>query len=103
MGTLPKSISKEQAKKIFTIEVTKKSVIFDGKELASIENIRTSDSLIVGSLFSWMEKMHQSMIRKTKAHEIMIQADKEIEFAVIKKVMATCNKAGFTDFSVLVI
>lgn len=100
---LPKSISEERVQQKFTIEVTEENVVFDGKNLASVKDIRNSDSLIVAPLFTWMEKKHNELKQTGKPHEIMIQADKNIEFAIIKKVMATCNRAGFKDFSVLVI
>jgi biopolymer transport protein ExbD len=39
----------------------------------------------------------------SKLREVLIQADKETEFNVIKRVMFTCSRAGFTDYSVLVL
>jgi biopolymer transport protein ExbD len=36
-------------------------------------------------------------------NEVMIQADKNIEFEIVKKVMYTCSKAGATDFTILVV
>ncbi len=33
---------------------------------------------------------------------LMIQADQETEFNIIKRVMYTCSKAGVADFTVLV-
>jgi biopolymer transport protein ExbD len=37
------------------------------------------------------------------AGKLLIQADKEVPFAIVKKVMYSCSKAGFDDFKVLVI
>ena len=49
--------------------------------------------------------MYEWLTRKKtgESKRIIIQCDKELEFNIVKRVMYTCSKAGFTDFSVLVI
>jgi biopolymer transport protein ExbD len=34
---------------------------------------------------------------------VVILCDKDVNFAVVKKVMSTCSKAGVVDYSILVL
>ena len=100
---LPFSTSEKPARPTCSIEITNTAVIAEGTLLAAVEGLAASDSLTIPILFDWMRIQYQKCDDTARAREVMIQADKEVEFDVIKRVMFTCSKAGFTDFSVLVL
>ncbi len=98
---LPVSNSQESPRVRSSIEITRKSVITDGHVLISIDSLRQADSLLVPGVYEWMKAARQRSNDQSSG-ELVIQCDREIEFAVVKKVMYTCSKAGFSDFLVLV-
>lgn len=100
---LPVSSSKKPPQPRFTVEITKSSIFADGKEIATLDTIQNRDSLLIPSLHEWMLIQKSSYHNAKHENEILIQADKDIAFNVIKCVMFTCSKAGYIDFSVLVL
>ena len=100
---LPVSTSEKPPRPRCTVEITRTAVLADGQVLATLKSIARSDSLLVPTLFSWMKLQRAKCTDSLKPPEVMIQCDREVEFAYVKKVMYTCSKAGFIDFSVLVL
>ena len=100
---LPVSTAEKPPRPRCSIEITRTELLAEGRHLEDIAAIMSSDSLLVPQLFSWMKLQRATATDSLKAPEVMIQCDREIEYAIVKKVMYTCSKAGFTDFSVLVL
>ncbi|MBD3418811.1 MAG: hypothetical protein GF398_01715 [Chitinivibrionales bacterium] len=100
---LPLSTSKDRPKPAVTIEITRDAVVAEGEVLAITDVFTKTDSLLIPQLHDWMllQKSKETDISSTR--EVLIQSDKDIEFSIIKRVMYTCSKAGFADFSVLVL
>lgn len=101
--TLPISTSQKPPEPMCAIEVTQSAVVSDGNLIAPIASFENSDSLLVPSLLEWMSIEKAKCDDTTKVQEVLIQSDREIPFNIIKRVMYTCSRAGFADFSVLVL
>jgi biopolymer transport protein ExbD len=97
---LPLSSSKQPPVPTMMIEITHDAVIAEGKQLASNISFAASPDLLVSSVYAWLSRQKSA---DGVPKRIVIQCDREIEFNIVKRVMYTCSKAGFTDFSVLVI
>jgi biopolymer transport protein ExbD len=100
---LPVSTSQTPAKPACTIEITRQAVFSEGTMITELNRLGGSDSLEIPSLSAWMTAQKLKIADTAGKFEVLIQADRETEFEVLKKVMFTCSKAGFADFSVLVI
>ena len=100
---LPVSTSEKPPRPRCSIEITRTALLCEGQHLETIAAIAASDSLLVPPLYSWMKLQRANVKDSLKAPEVMIQCDREIEYAIVKKVMYTCSRAGFIDFSVLVL
>ncbi len=99
---LPFSTSKNPPKPTCSIEISRNAVVAEGQVLATLESFAGAESLLVPVLFDWMRLQAEKCRDTARVREVMIQADRETEFNVVKRVMYTCSKAGFTDFTVLV-
>jgi biopolymer transport protein ExbD len=100
---LPVSSSNKTPSPSLTIEVTRGDVVAEGKKLASIDSFKTSKDMLIGNVFKWLIR-EKSRVSDTTVHKsIIIQCDKELEFNIVKRVLFTCSKAGYNDFSVLVV
>lgn len=100
---LPVSSSEKAVQIRSSIEITRNVIISEGHKIITIEELTGSDSMLIAPLFDWMKAVRSRNQNSKTASSLLIQCDREVEFAVIKKVMFSCSKAGFTDFSVLVI
>jgi biopolymer transport protein ExbD len=100
---LPLSSATTPPKVVASIEISKTGVSADGKILSSFTEADRSDPLLIPGVFKWMSFVHARFPDTTQSHEVLIQADREIKFAVLKRVMYSCSKAGFADFSILAV
>lgn len=98
---LPVSTSTKKPTPRWSIEIARNSVMSEGTFIASTRAYAKQDSLLIPELFSWLENKRR--LRADTTSQALIQCDKEVPYAIVKKVMYTCSKARFIDFSVLVI
>lgn len=100
---LPVSTSEKEPKSMLSIEITKNEVLSDGEHITDLDEFKDNDSLIIPLLFDWMLLQKSKIADTLRSKEVLIQSDREIEFNIVKRVMYTCSRAGFVDFSVLVL
>lgn len=104
---LPVSVTQTPPKPESSIEISKQNITADGKILATIPQVMAGDSLMIPGIYRWVKA--QPVFKNTKALAgeatpgILIQADRDVEYSVLKKVMYSCSKAGVVDFSVLAV
>jgi biopolymer transport protein ExbD len=98
---LPVSTSSKKPTPRWSIEIAKDFVLSDGTPIASAQSYSRGDSLLIPELLKWLK--NKRMLRADTSSQALIQCDKEVPYAIVKKVMYTCSKAKFTDFSILVI
>ncbi len=98
---LPNSESTKNAKSALSIEISQNRVMHGGASIVSLDELKASDSLMVKGLFNSLLKTKEH-INIENQKKIMIQCDKEVKFSIIKQIMYTCSKAGFSEYSVLV-
>ncbi len=98
---LPLSQSEKSPSLKPSVEITKEVLIADGVVLDSINAITSSDSMLIPALARWV-RVTAGKTSTNEPREVMIQADRDLSFDVVKRVMYTCSKSGFTDFSILV-
>ena len=101
--SLPVSTSRQPAKPKLAIEISKSYVLSGGTIIAYIDEFKRSDSLLIPALYDYMIVQKTMYVDKKRAQEVLIQSDREVAFNILKRVMYTCSRAGFIDFSVLVL
>lgn len=98
---LPVSTSQKKPSPHWSIEIARNAVMSEGTFVASTTAFAKQDALLIPELLKWLEDKRR--LRNDTTSQALIQCDKEVPYAIVKKVMYTCSKAKFTDFSVLVI
>lgn len=99
---LPVSTTKEPAPVMPSIQVTRDNLLAEGEMLVPVSKLVKSSSFDIPPLSSWLKK-HSSQLKASDDKKLMIQSDKDVEFNVIKRVMYTCSKEGYSDFTILVL
>ena len=102
---LPLSKSCKPPHPAASIEITAKNVMAEGRVLSTISTSDRADPLLIPGVFQWMSLLgaRSSNLSTPPSREVLIQADREIEYAALKRVMYSCSKAGFSDFTILAI
>ncbi|MBN2035185.1 MAG: biopolymer transporter ExbD [Chitinispirillaceae bacterium] len=98
---LPVSTSAKQPSPRWSIEIARDHILSDGSLIASNRGYEKNDSLFIPELHQWL--VNKRRLRNDTTSKALIQCDKDVPYAIVKKVMYTCSRANFIDFSVLVI
>jgi len=104
---LPESISEQQPHVTVTIMVNEENILLHGQVVASVENIMKEpgnySKLLQAALIKQAGDTPGSGPDAAERHEATIMGDRNIPFRLLKKVMATCTKAGFNRISLAVL
>jgi biopolymer transport protein ExbD len=108
---LPESTSKTTPSASVVIAIFEDNVMMDGEVVASVSQAAASDDLLIEALADRLETARDRAIeiaeRRGEEEEfqgrVAIQGDREIEFAILQRVMFTCSYTGFEDISLAVI
>lgn len=101
---LPVSTAQKPPEVASVIAITENLVLLDGKPIIEAKNLMIGEQLIIPELFSELKKI-RSLSEKVGelstsiafTGKISIQADRELPYIVIKKIMFTCGQVGFND------
>jgi len=79
----------------YTVQITETEVRVEGVFVVKNNTFANSSELLIPELLA-------NLSRDEKEKRIIIEADKNLPFNIIKRVSFTCNAAGFEDFEILV-
>lgn len=101
---LPQSTAEKAPQTTSIIAVTEELILLDGNQVATINQIMNNQNLIISGLLNELQKIKTLSEKVGQLHEdlgftgkISIQADKELPYIIIKKIMFTCGKVGYND------
>ena len=102
---LPESIAQKSPKETLVVAVNNEEIIAQGRKVASVPDILATNDNIIPALLK--ELVYQARrnrnINEAEGGDITIMGDKQIPYVLMKKIMITCTKAGFTNISLAVI
>jgi biopolymer transport protein ExbD len=101
---LPVSTAQKPPEVASVIAITENLLMLDGKPVIEVNNLMIGEQLIIPELHSELrkirslsEKVGELSSSMTFTGKISIQADRELPYIVIKKIMFTCGQVGFND------
>ena len=106
--TLPESVSEEQPRHTVVVMINNENILIYGKVVASVDAV-ISDK---GSTYEPLAlALHDELLKASEKYnssepvkmEATIMGDKAIPYSLLKKVLATCTKAGFHRVSLAVL
>lgn len=100
---IPESTARKKAPVALTVEVSRRDVMVDGRFVVSVADVDRNDSLVVPPLLDWLSGVAALSREEKIGREIVIECDRNTDFRILKKVMATCARASWSDFSLLVL
>lgn len=104
---MPKSMADQKPKETLVLQVDNNMVVVAGLPIISVENVKQSKEDILPELieelgFQASKRPALTELEKQFGRAITIQGDKAVDYQVLKKLMATCAKAGFRDIALAV-
>jgi biopolymer transport protein ExbD len=108
--TLPSSTAKKKAEVAFRLSITQYHLLVEGQPILTIEDMMKGEDIIVPELAQILgdrrkatERIAQNSTNITFKGDVVIEADKKIQFRMLQRIMYTCGQAGFSNFSLLVL
>jgi len=107
---LPESTAQKSPQTASIVSVTEDLILMDGHEVAKISDVLRSDQNLIPQLMNDLKRKRQiseqvGAISTTDigfTGKISIQADRELPYLIIKKIMYTCGQVGFNDIMLAV-
>ena len=104
---LPESIAETKARETVVVLVTDEQLLVQGEVVASVADIMATDELVIPGLKLALENQAGRVLRDVEdpsdeTREVTIMGDREIPYRLLKRVMATCAEANYTQLSLAV-
>ncbi len=96
---LPDSSTQKLPKKNLVIAVNDKHISLQGKKIVSVEAAMKSKAKTIKPLFVALKQTASQVKDITDKKGVTIMGDKDIPYALLKKIMLTCSGANFTNLS----
>ena len=107
---LPASNTEKNPVEGIKISLSPTELKFDQRKIASVENknIETSmidpnDTNFIKPLFEELQKFNKENEKSLKIGKILFQADQDLPYSVIRKVMYTASMAGFPNLKMVTV
>lgn len=108
---LPESTSEDTPEASVVVAIFQDSIMLDGQKVGSVSEALASDDLLIASLADRLSRNRErgaEIARRRGETEdfrgrVAIQGDQDISFAILERVMFTCNQSGYEDISLAVI
>lgn len=105
---LPESVSEEKPRVTVVVMVTDSEIFVQGQKVADIQTLMRSPDLEVPALKRALVEQEARILRTesredAEQREVTIMGNKDIPYALLKKVMATCTDSGFGRVSLAVL
>ncbi len=95
---LPESTSRQPLQPGLAVEVGPQAISVDGRPVIGLAAALAGDSLLIAPLASALRAAQagQPPVRVT------LECDRDLDFALLKRVIHTCSQSGLADFALLV-
>ncbi len=106
--SLPESVVEAKPRETVVIFVGKDEVLVQGVLVARVADIQATENAEIEPIRVRLAELSESVIGLStqavaKSQEVTVLADKSIPFSVLKKIMATCTRQGYTRVSLAVV
>lgn len=106
--TLPSSNIEKPAETGLDLIVSKQTIVVNHEEVESVANVLSSRELIIPKLLNTLQvyareaKKMEELYGTKFSGRVTIQADKDIPYKLLVKVMATCGRADYPNMRLVV-
>jgi biopolymer transport protein ExbD len=102
---LPKSTAKKAPQDTLILTVTQEIVLLQGKEVARVADVQATSAEVIEPLRQELEfwRSNRQLRARSSGQEtgaaITIMGDENISYALLHKILTTCQQANYTDIA----
>ena len=97
--TLPNSVADQVPRRNLVISVNNDMINLEGLPVIDVASVSKANQNTIAPLFRSLKSSVLKVKDLTDKKGVTIMADREIPYALLKKIMLTCQGAGFTNLS----
>ncbi len=97
--TLPDASVNQTPRKNLVIAVNNENITLQGRPVIDIQTVMKDKKKTIQSLYTALKRQAATVKGLTDTKGVTIMADREIPYALLKKIMLTCQGAEFTNLS----
>jgi biopolymer transport protein ExbD len=106
--TLPASVVEEKPRETIVIFISENDVTVQGESVVRTNDILQAETQNIDAIGQRLGELSENVIGLStqtiaQSQEVTILADREVPFAVIKRVMSTCTSRGYSKISLAVL
>jgi biopolymer transport protein ExbD len=106
--TLPASVVEEKPRETIVIFISENDVTVQGESVVRTNDILQAETQNIDAIGQRLSELSENVIGLStqtiaQSQEVTILADREVPFAVIKRVMSTCTSRGYAKISLAVL
>lgn len=100
---LPESTAEKLPRETLAVLVSANDIVVDGRKVATVSEVIDKDDDLIPGLKAELDLLLARPVVRAESEAqkkaITILGDREIPYRLLRKVMVTCARAGFTDVS----
>lgn len=102
---IPESISEQKPKETVVVMVTEDELLVQGERVASLADITALQGTAIPALQSRLELLAERRLvdGEQVAREVTVMGHKEIPYRLLRKVLASCGAADYSQISLAVV
>ena len=105
---LPESVAERKPEQTIIVMVTKDQILVQGRPVAEVAQVLQSDARTVPAVSAELQAARERVIGLTtravaKKDQVTIMGDREIPYRLLRKLMQSCTRVGYTTISLAVI
>ena len=100
---LPVSIADQLPRDLLTVTVSHEDILVAGRIVGQVAKAQTQEALIIPGLKKELDyQAGRTKVADPNLRPIMVVADRELPYRLLKRIMTTCVEAGFSNISLAV-
>ncbi len=108
---LPESVADEAPEASLVVAVSGEAILVGGVRVATVAEALSGNDLVIAPLAQCLEEERSRMseiaalqgLEDAPAARVTIQGDRNLEYQLLQRVMATCSAGGFDELALAVI
>ncbi|OZG73508.1 RNA polymerase subunit sigma-70 [Hahella sp. CCB-MM4] len=100
---LPVSVADQLPRDLLTINVSEDNIVVGGRVVANAGKAADQESLIIDGLKAELDyQASRTVAEDPNGRPIMVMADRELPYKLLKRIMSTCVESGYSSISLAV-
>lgn len=100
--SLPRSVANKSPKETLVIAITQDSIIVQGEKISTINEILSSDEILILSLeqeLKFQASKSTTFVKSGLGRSVTIMGDENIPYKLLRKILATCRQSNYTNIA----